>query len=58
MSETDKNSERRPKGLEGQIKVLTLQDCSGERFPRNKNRILGYRNPVKYYGKKITKSRI
>jgi hypothetical protein len=44
--------------LEKQIKILTLQDCSGEKFPNNKNKLLGYRNPVKYYGKKISKSRI
>jgi|TARA_R100001079_G_scaffold102884_1_gene68494 hypothetical protein len=43
--------------LEKQIKILTLQDCSGEKFPNNKHRLLGYKNPVKYYGKKISKSR-
>jgi len=44
--------------LAKQIEVLTLQDCSGERFPNNMHRLLGYRSPVKYYGKKISKSRV
>ena len=39
--------------MERSIEILRLRDCSGERFPRNKNRILGYRNPVKYYGKRL-----
>jgi hypothetical protein len=40
--------------LAKQIKILTLKDCSGERFPKNRGRNLGYKNPVLYYGKKIS----
>jgi hypothetical protein len=35
-------------------KILTLKDCSGERFPKHKNKKMGYKNPVIYYGKKIS----
>jgi hypothetical protein len=56
MRETNTISTGRSKRLAKKIEVLTLKDCSGERFPKNKNKILGYRNPVKFYGKKNKKT--
>ncbi len=41
------------KRLEKQIKILTIKDCSGERFPKHKNKKIEYKSPVIYYGKKI-----
>ena len=54
MRKTNSESKGGKKRLAKQIKILTLKDCSGERFPKLKNKKMGYKNPVIYYGKKIS----
>tara|TARA_B100000927_G_scaffold168758_1_gene136061 strand:+ start:179 stop:370 length:192 start_codon:yes stop_codon:yes gene_type:complete len=43
-------------GVTNLSKIFRIKDCSGSKFPR-KRRLLEYVSPVKYYGKKVSKSR-